>query len=185
MTDTPTPAATPRKKKPAKPAPAPAPSPRPYTGYDGPAAGVTPGLRFLVDSIVYLSAGRIWNNGTWGPRPIRGGTAPSVHGTGRAVDLSWRRMPDGRGSGNYADAVQLMDWLVRHEESLGVELVLDYWPRPFGRGWRCDREKWQNYDRRVIALTPGGDWIHLEISPAVANDLPRMQAAVTAALGDS
>jgi hypothetical protein len=175
----------PAKKAPAKKAPAtPKPSPRTYTGYDGAARATTPGLRFLVDTIQYLTAGRLWDNGTWGIRDIRGKPgAPSIHATGRAVDLSWRNMRDGRrGGGSYADAVAVMEWLVRHEEALGVELVLDYYPRPFGRAWRCDREAWRNYATRTIALAPGGDWFHLEISPAVANDLPRMQSAIAAAL---
>lgn len=175
------------KKKPAKPKPPtpkpPAPSPRPYTGFDGYTKGVTPGLRYLVDSIVYLTGGRLWNNGTWGPRPIRGGTAPSVHGTGRAVDLSWRQMRDGKRNGTtYPDACRVIDWLVKNEEVLGLEIVIDYWPRPWGRGWRCDRERWNVYDRKTVSLAPGGDWFHLEISPAFAHDLDRMKAAVDQAL---
>lgn len=158
---------------------------RPYTGFDTYSKAVTPGLKYLVDCIVYLTGGRLWNNGTWGPRPIRGGTAPSVHGTGRAADLSWRRMRDGKRNGtSYADACKVIDWLVRNADGLGLELVLDYQPRPWGRGWRCDRGKWSAYKTKTIALAPGGDWFHIEISPELANDLPRMREAVSAALAN-
>ena len=191
-----TPTATPRKKAPPKPKPeapkpeapkpeaAPVRSPRPYTGFDGYRTKRQPGLEYLVAAIAFLTGNRVWNNGTLGIRPIRGGTAPSVHGTGRAADLSWRDMRDGkRGTGaTRADAEQVADWLVRHEERLGVELVLDYFPRPFGRGWRCDREAWTNYTTKTVAGAPGGDWLHVEISPAMASNLHAMMAAVDDAL---
>lgn len=159
-------------------------TPRPYTGFDGYRMKKQPGLEYLVAAIGYLTGGKLWNNGTLGIRPVRGGTAPSVHGTGRAADLSWRDMRDGkRGHGaTRADAERVADWLVRHEQILGLELLLDYWPRPWGRGWRCDREAWINYPTRVMAGTPGGDWLHIELTPAMASDLPAMMRAVDAAL---
>ena len=189
MTTNPKQSTTPRKRpapkpKPPTPTPAPSRSPRPYTGFDGYRMRRQPGLEYLVASIVYLTGGRLWNNGTLGIRPIRGGTTPSVHGTGRAADLSYRDMGDGRrGSGaTRADAEQVADWLVRHEERLGLELVIDYWPRPFGRGWRCDREAWTDYPTKTVAGAPGGDWLHVEISPTMAADLAAMMRAVDDAL---
>lgn len=157
---------------------------RPYTGFDGYTSSVTPGLKFLVDSVVYLTGAGLWNNGTWGARDMRGkpGT-PSVHGTGRAADLSWRRMRDGRRKGQtYPDTCRVIDWLIKNEEAFGLELVLDYYPQPHGRGWRCDRDRWQSYKTKTIALAPGGDWIHIEISPDLAHDLERMKAAVAQSL---
>ena len=175
-----------KPKPPAPPAPEPAPptSSRPYTGFDGYAKGRLPGTELLVGVIQYLTEGKVWNNGTFGIRLMRGKPLPSIHGTGRAADLSWRDMRDGRrGDGaTRADGVRIADWLVRHADLLGVELVLDYWPAPFGRGWRCDRQEWSNYTRATIAGAPGGDWLHVEISPAMARDGEAMRKAIEQAL---
>jgi hypothetical protein len=175
---------TPAKKKARPPAPA-AVKPCKYTGFDRVSLQRRPGLEYLVACVNYLTGNRVWNNGTLAIRPIRGGVAPSVHSTGRAADLSFRDMKDGkRGTGaTRADAERVIEWLVANAEQLGVELVLDYWPRPHGRGWRCDRRSWVNYPTRTIAGAPGGDWFHLEVSPRMADDLPAMKAAVAAALG--
>jgi hypothetical protein len=63
-------------------------------------------LERLVQYIVFLSENKCWNNGTWTVRDMRGKTQMSVHATGRAADISWRKMPDGRGSN---------DWWTLHE----------------------------------------------------------------------
>jgi hypothetical protein len=94
---------------------------------------------------------------------------PSVHSTGRAADLSWRKSGK-KGSGNYADAVALMDFLVLHADALQIESVHDYFPQPFGRGWKCDRENWTVYAKPTIGSAPNGDWIHIEISPLHAKN---------------
>ena len=53
---------------------------------------------------------------------------------------------------------------------------------PYGRGWRCDRGVWRNYTSPLIKGAPGGKWIHLEISPTMANDKARMDKAIAEAL---
>ena len=148
---------------------------RRYTGYDRDPGGITPGLQKLIDYTTFLTGNGLWNNGAYGPRPMRGKTSPSVHGTGRAVDLSWRRMPakkngNGRGFGDYKQACEFIDFLVKHQELLLLELVIDYQPKPHGRAWRCDRDAWQQYTKPTVAGAPGGDWFHIEISPRRAND---------------
>jgi peptidoglycan hydrolase-like protein with peptidoglycan-binding domain len=140
---------------------------RPYTGYDKTADGKRDGFETLVD-LLEAHFG-LWNNGTFGVRNMRGKSKPSVHSTGRAGDLSWRGAPH-RGTGNYDDAVRMMDFLVEHADALGVEAVFDYYPAPWGRGWKCDRDAWQVYDKKAFSGAPGGDWVHVEISNQYADD---------------
>ena len=142
---------------------------RPYTGFDGNARGRRAGTEKLVQILVFLSGKAMWNNGTWNVRPVRGGTKPSVHGTGRAFDLSWRAMGT-KGSGRYQDAEHIMRFLVENADVLKVEAVYDYHPLPFGRGWKCDRNKWKSYSEKTLGGYPGGDWIHVEIAPEFADD---------------
>lgn len=149
---------------------------RPYTGWDGDAKGRRAGTEKLIQLLSFVSGKALWNNGSWGVRPKRGKQSPSVHGTGRAFDMSWRKMGN-KGSGNYEDAVKVMDLLVEHADLLGIEAVFDYYPAPYGRGWKCDRDAWQVYDKRAFSGAPGGDWIHVEVSPAVADDPAHFQRA--------
>jgi hypothetical protein len=141
---------------------------RKYTGYDKTASGKREGFETLVDLLeAHFS---LWNNGTFGVRDMRGKPGkPSVHATGRAGDLSWRGAPY-RGTGNYDDASRMMDFLVEHADELGVEAVFDYYPRPWGRGWKCDRGEWQNYTKKAFSGAPLGDWVHVEISNQHADD---------------
>lgn len=147
---------------------------RPYTGFDGNVKRPLPSMNRFIDYVTFLSGGGLWNNGSYGVRLMRGKESESIHGTGRAVDLSWRKTMLGRGRKGYGDWWQAAEFvdrlLITNADVLQIELVLDYTPKPFGRGWRCDRGEWQNYARRTIAGAPGGDWWHVEISPAAARD---------------
>jgi hypothetical protein len=146
---------------------------RKYTGFDREATGRRAGTERLIESIEFLSGGGLWNNGSFTVRNMRGKQTPSIHSTGRAFDLSWRKMPTGRGKNGYSDynqAVIWMNFLTTYANDLEIEIVLDYFPRPFGRGWRCDRQTWTNYTTRAFSGTPGGDWIHVEVSPRVADN---------------
>ena len=134
---------------------------RPYTGYDQTATGKRPGFEMLVD-LLEAHFG-LWNNGTLNVRPKRGKKSMSVHATGRAGDLSWRGAPY-RGSGNYQDALRMMEWLEEHADGLGIEAIFDYYPKPYGRGWKCDRHAWNNYSKKAFSGVPGGDWVHIEVS---------------------
>ena len=64
--------------------------------YIGNADGASPGPRAGMDEwirqAIAASNGALWNNGSWGQRDVKGkpGTM-SVHATGRAVDLSYRK----------------------------------------------------------------------------------------------
>lgn len=140
---------------------------RPYTGYDQTADGKRAGFETLID-LLEAHFG-LWNNGTLSVRSKRGKSSMSVHATGRAGDLSWRGAPY-RGTGNYDDACKLMDFCVEHADALGIEAVFDYYPAPYGRGYKCDRDAWQVYDKSAFSGAPGGDWVHIEISNEHADD---------------
>ena len=148
---------------------------RPYTGFDTYSQGTLPGTKALVDIICFLNPGKIHNLGTWTKRYARGKPGiPSIHGTGRAADLGWQTRTDGE---------RITKWLIDNADTLGLELLIDYHPKPHGRAWRCDRAKWKTYDRKTVAGAPGGRWIHIEISPTLAHDRAAMDAAITKALG--
>ena len=143
---------------------------RQYTGNrDGDHGKVRPGLTEFVKTVEQITDGALWNNGTYASRTMRGKTSLSVHATGRAVDLSYRKLgTKGRRNGR-AVAQWLCDVLVDNAEVLGVECVLDYWPKPYGRGYRCDRNGWVLYKTETISGAPDGDWLHVELSPRMAD----------------
>jgi len=143
---------------------------RQYTGNrDGDNGKARPGLLEFVKTIEQITDGALWNNGTYASRPMRGKESLSVHATGRAVDLSWRKLGSkGRRNGR-AVAMWLCDVLSEHADTLGIEAILDYWPKPHGRGYRCDRDGWTVYKSATIGGAPDGDWLHVELSPRMAD----------------
>jgi len=151
---------------------------RPYTGTsDGIATGRRPGLEAFVAAIQSASGGQLWNNGTYGIRKKRGKSSISVHSTGRAADLS-RRKYGSRPGCSRAVLEQIIDWLVSNADVIGLELLIDYEPRPGGRGWKCDREDWQTYKAGTVSGAPGGDWIHIELDPAHADSTDWLPAVI-------
>lgn len=147
---------------------------RPYTGFDSYATATQPGLAALRDLILFLNQGAITHLGSFVKRPQRGHPGvPSVHGTGRACDLGYQYRKDIEGT---------MTWLVTFADELGLEFLADYYPKPYGRAWRCDRDSWRTYTRPTISGAPGGKWIHLEISPTMAASKQAMDAAITRCL---
>jgi hypothetical protein len=135
---------------------------RKYTGFDRNSKGRRAGTNRFIDWVMFLNGGKVTNLGSWMVRDMRGKAGnPSVHGTGRAVDF---------GYANREDGLALTDFLVRNADLLGVEMVADYWPKPWGRTWRCDRNDWKVYSSKTISGSPGGKWIHVELSPSVADN---------------
>lgn len=139
----------------------------------------------FIAEIEQRSGGALWNNGDYVVRNMRGKESLSVHATGRAVDLSYRYMKGtGKGAptrgieqGGRQAAIQMSRLLIKNADLLGLELILDYFPTPHGRGWRCDRREWIRYEVPTVSGAPGGDWLHIEISPMLADDAPAMRAA--------
>lgn len=159
---------------------------RKYTGTsDGVAKGRRAGMTQFIREIETRSSGALWNNGDWVVRDIKGKSGQlSVHATGRAVDLSYRLIPSSatvsRTRGVFDGRKHAVQWcriLVANAELLGVECILDYFPEPHGRGWRCDRSSWIRYERHMIAGAPKGDWLHVEISPEMADNADRVREA--------
>jgi len=159
---------------------------RKYTGFDGNAAGKRAGLEKFVELTVRHFNNGVWNNGTWAVRNMKNANLdkprPSVHGTGRAADLSWRRKDSGKGFGHYFEACPVLDFWVANAELFLIEAIHDYWPVPHGRGWRCDRAKWTSYKKPSIGSAPNGDWFHVEIAPTHA-DNPAYYEQAFAGLG--
>ena len=145
---------------------------RKYTGWDGNASGKRAGMEKFVQLTAEHFGGGVWNNGTWTVRNMKNANVkarPSVHGTGRAADMSWRKS-GGKGFGHYETALKVVDFWVANAELFMIEEIHDYFPKPFGRGWRCDRSSWRVYDKPTIGSAPGGDWFHVEIAPAYADN---------------
>lgn len=148
---------------------------RKYTGFDKQGTKCTPGLKALVDIILFLNAGKTKNLGTFVVRDMKGKPGkPSVHSTGRAADIGWS---------DRAAIEEIMKWLVENNETLDVEYVADYFPQPGGRAWRCDRDAWKDYNKGLIQGAPNGKWIHIEIGNRLAEDKAGMEAAIKKALG--
>lgn len=159
---------------------------RKYTGWDGNASGKRAGLETFVKLTVEHFGNGVWNVGTWSVRNMNNKNfkaRPSVHGTGRAADVSWRKA-GARGFGNYDTALQVVDFWIANAELFMIEEIHDYFPKPYGRGWRCDRSAWRVYDKPTIGSAPGGDWFHVEIAPAYADNADYyVQAFATATKG--
>jgi len=136
---------------------------RKYTGWDVNSKGRLAGTEKLKDWVVFLNGGKIRNLGTWGVRLMKNKNQtkplPSVHGTGRAWDAGYKNREDG---------LSLADFFVRNAEALGVEAVHDYAYGKYGRGWKCDRDKWLVYDKPTLGGR--GNWLHIELSPDTAKD---------------
>jgi hypothetical protein len=113
------------------------------------------------------------NLGMYANRMMRGSKNLSVHATGFAVDMGYPATRAGR-----AAAKEAWDWLIEHSEALLICEIHDYAYRnpaqpdtdktAWGRGYRCNRsDKAQGiklYDSKDNAGTPGGAWLHVEIS---------------------
>jgi hypothetical protein len=97
----------------------------------------------------------------------------SVHATGRACDLGYK---------DRKDAVEAFNWFLEHAAALGIEEIHDYAydhnvkdQQPgWGRGYRCSRGEGMRavkiYNDKENAGSRGGKWLHLELSPAMADD---------------
>ena len=149
---------------------------RPYTGTkDGIASGARAGTKQFQALMAFLFQMR--SLGIYSNRTVRGGSSLSVHATGRACDL-----------GGSQDKIKAaIDFLYAFRDELGVECINDYrnvWiPGKFGAAYRCNRDNggllagWRVYDKPTIGT--GGNWVHYEISPAMADDPDAVTAAFT------
>jgi len=145
------------------------PNSRPYTGNsDGAAAAPRQGMDEWIRQAIRYSDGAFYNFGSWGIRNMRGSDNLSVHACGRAVDLSFLAT-EKHPAANRKGMVRFLNIVTANANALGLECVLDYLPKPFGRGWQCTRQRWSKYSKPTIHGAPGGTWCHFEISPAMAD----------------
>jgi len=151
---------------------------RVYTGNkDGEAKRLRAGMKTFIDRVIFLSDHALWNNGDFGVRNMKGKESLSVHATGRAVDLSYRKMGNKGKEQGRQHAMQWCKILTDNADALGIEMIIDYFPEPHGRAWRCDRMAWQKYDKPTVSGAPKGDWLHVELSPAMADNPAAVEAA--------
>jgi peptidoglycan hydrolase-like protein with peptidoglycan-binding domain len=78
----------------------------------------------------------------------------------------------------------MMDFLAANADALHVEAIFDYYPAPYGRGWKCDRAAWQVYSKKAFSGAPSGDWVHVEVSNAKADDAQYYIDTMKRLLGD-
>jgi hypothetical protein len=138
----------------------------------------------FIKQVIHHSSGALWNNGSYGQRDMRGKPGSlSVHATGRAVDMSYRGSAQ-RPKANRKNALAFIDKLIANANELGIEIVMDYFPAPYGRAWRCDRQAWSKYSKPTIGGAPGGDWFHIEITPQAADSVIWVKAAFLKVFGE-
>ncbi len=100
------------------------------------------------------------------------------------MDISWRQMPNGDGIiGGRKFALKWMNDLAECATMLGIELIIDYGAKPFGRAWRCDRMKWKRYLKPTVAHGGTGDWMHIDLNPRMAASDEEVQVAFLKAFG--
>jgi len=104
----------------------------------------------------------------------------SVHATGAAVDIGY----DDRKVG-----VEMWDWFIKYTKELGIEEIHDYafdkdvkdGKLGFGRGFRCSRGENEAgvklFTKDDNAGSFGGKWLHVELSPEMAKDAAKFEAA--------
>ena len=161
------------------------PNARPYIGNsDGPATGPRAGMNEFIKQVIHHSGGALWNNGSYTHRDMKGKPGSlSVHATGRAWDASYRgsaRHPQA----SRKSALPFVEKLVANANELGIQMVIDYFPSPYGRAWKCDRQAWSKYSKPTVSGAPGGDWFHIEISPQAADSVIFVKAAFLKVFGE-
>jgi hypothetical protein len=156
-------------------------SKRPYTGNkDAVHSAKREGTQVMQDYLVYLFGLR--KLGIYSNRDVRGSSKAnppkSVHATWRACDLG----------GTPAQLKSAIRFLYKHRDVLCIEEIHDYSsaykknPKGWGAGYRCDRDAWRIYDRNTIG-SKGGQWVHYEIAPAMADDPERVRKAFATIFG--
>jgi hypothetical protein len=140
-------------------------TPRRYTGKkDAPHPRRRPGTTGVYEWLQFL----------FGLKPL--GTyanRDSVHATNRAMDLA----------GTKDQLHNVISFVYQNRQVLGIEAIHDYAgnyipnPKGWGAGYRCNRDwgrffdGWKVYDSNVLG-SPNAHWVHIELSPKIA-DTPR------------
>jgi hypothetical protein len=161
------------------------PGARDYIGNaDGASPGPRAGMNEFIKQVIHHSDGAFVNLGSWGQRDVKGkpGTM-SVHATGRAWDAGFTTS-EKNPKANRKDALAFIDKVVANANDLGIQMIIDYFPKDFGRAWRCDRQAWLKYSKPTVSGAPGGRWFHIEISPQAADSVIWVKAAFLKVFGE-
>ncbi len=154
---------------------------RKYTGNsDGVAKGVRAGteelFRLASKRFGFTNLGMFSNRRMNNAQAAKDPTNPkwlSVHATGRAVDMGYKKRKN---------AVACWSFLIEHTKQLQIEEIHDYAFDPdgagkkkaWGRGYRCSRGEGnlgvRIFDEKNNAGTPNGQWLHVELSPFMADN---------------
>jgi hypothetical protein len=163
---------------------------RKYTGNtDGLAAGARPGteelFRLASKRFGFTNLGIFSNRRMNNDRAKANPDDPrflSVHATGRGVDMGYT---------NRAAALAFWNFIIANTAELGIECAHDYSfrnPRQdpkdktnWGAGYQCNRGEGLRgivlFDAKRNAGTPNGRWIHVELSPEMADDKDKFRKA--------
>jgi hypothetical protein len=109
----------------------------------------SPNLVQLKDHLI-----KVWGGssvGIYSKRAVRGGTAPSSHSFGAALD--WRH-------GTRRTSLAAMAFMIKNHEKLGVQMIIDYvgcriWVA--GRGWKPAEA-----NAKTGMGTAWAKWVHVE-----------------------
>lgn len=137
----------------------------PYIGWDKDSDGKREG----VERFVSLCSRR-WNAknlGTWQVRKMRGSNNPSVHGTGRALDILIE---------DKDLKAQAVAWFTRPDvvAALGIQEVHVYNAGEWGKGWRIGRG-WKTWTKTDNGGSKGGKWLHIEVDNSLADSASDME----------
>ena len=142
--------------------------------------GSTPvGMKRLRDYVI----GR-WGGSNLGilslpPRPVRGGSEPSLHNWGMAWDWRWGDPGPGR-----ANADEVIAWCLEHHDALGIQAVHDYVSCRYWKnyaGWKT-----ANNNPSTGFGQSWSKWIHIERTWSHANlDTPIDELLVGSEAGAS
>jgi hypothetical protein len=107
---------------------------------------------------------------------MRSGPQLSVHATWRAIDLK----------GTKAQRKALVEFLFEHRDDLNIEEIHSYdgvgvpfLTDKWGAGYRSSRDNWLKWTISRNGGTPGADWVHVEISPLMADNPKLVEDAFT------
>ena len=108
-------------------------------------------------------------------RPIRGGTSPSSHTFGAALD--WR-YGDTVGHRHKVE-VEVLPWLVEHSEELGIQAIHDYYG---ARIWRSVRDGgrrgWKAQPVKADMGASWAKWLHIETTKRGWKDGSRVDGRI-------
>jgi hypothetical protein len=160
-----------------------------YPSFDG--KGAQPGTEKL--NALCAARWKTRNLGIYSPRLMRNSHTEgkkigdpgmekwlSVHATGAAIDIGYEDRKVG---------VAMWDWFIKYTKELGIEEIHDYAfdanPKDknqgYGRGFRCSRGEnaagVKIFSESDNAGSFGGKWLHIELSPEMAKDAVKFEAA--------